>query len=463
MNRDNHLIFESFERRARTQRVRRIFAEGYQYDTELTAQLVEQILIEEGLMGTLGNLAGKAVGAAKTGVQNIAQTVNDKMLQPVIQKAIEWLKANDPDTLVKVTTAAQEGPQALDQALDEEGAGQVENQIANSPEPQTVNEGVDEYKEMIREHILYLHNEGLLGNIAKGLGKVGTAIGKGAKKAGQAIATGAKDAAGGFKQGYNDQQAQAQQTQAPDVANKPMPAGQLDPNNPTDAELQQYDDNENQKIDGSQQAGDSSEKYRMGHDRIFGNKEEQPAAAGGEKQGMMKKIMGWVKENPNLTKTAAVGILGAASLAMGAALPMIIARYGAGFAAAGGLAGFQKYKELRAQGLEPMEALKQTATDKDVLSRGHTGGAVGVGLGALGDGISKVSSMMSGAGGGGDAATQPAQPGATAPAQPAQPQMNWDVNGDGIPDATPSWKMAGAPTIKEDILWRPGWANRPIN
>ena len=285
MNRDNHLIWEGFHRRAETQRSRRLVHEAFLQE-QYTHHLIEQILIEEGLMDTVKNVAGKVGGAVK----NIGATVNSRVLQPIIQKAVDWLKQNDPDALVQIASAAQDGQQAVDQVISQQGGDQVEQQIANAP----VNESNDAYKELLREHILYLHNEGLLGNIAKGVGK-GV---RGLKNAWS-------DVKQGFQQGASGEQpAEPEQT----VLRDPPPP--------------------------------------------------QPAADGKE-PGMISKIVNWVKENPNMSKAIAMGIFGAASMAMGTAFISVLATAASGYAIGGGMAGVSKYMGLRKQGMSPMEALKQ--------------------------------------------------------------------------------------------------------
>jgi len=336
MNKDNHLIWENFHRRAETQRNKRLVYETFLQE-QYTHHLIEQILIEEGLMDTVKNVAGKVGGAVK----NIGATVNSRVLQPIIQKAVDWLKQNDPDSLVQIASAAQDGQGALDQVISQQGGDQVEQQITSAP----VNESNDAYKELLREHILYLHNEGLLGNIAKGVGK-GV---RGVKNAWS-------DVKQGFQQGVSGEQpTEPEQTTLKD----PPPSQSIAPEQPPEQTTL--------KDPPPPQPGD-------------GNKEP----------GMIGKIVNWVKENPNMSKAIAMGIFGAASMAMGTAFISVLGTAASGYAIGGGMAGVPKYFQLRKQGVEPMEALKQAGAAAH--SAGMTTGAITTGSQMVGNIANKLMS-----------------------------------------------------------------------
>ena len=398
MNNDTHLIWEQFEHRASIQKQKRIYNESL-IQEQYTSYLIEQILIEEGLMDTVKNVAGKVGGAIK----NIGATVNSKMIQPIVQKAVDWLKQNDPDALVQVASAASDGQGALDQVISQQGGDQVEQQIVNAP----INEDFDaQYKEMLREHILYLHNEGLLGNIAKGAGKL---VNK-AKQLPGAIKSGVQDIKQGYQQGVSGEQPAPGESP---VANKPA-------------------------LDG------------------------QPAP-GGDKQGVLSKIMGWVKENPNMSKAIAMGIMGAASVGLGAAFATVLTQAAAGYAIAGGMKGVPKYLELRKQGVEPMEALKQAgATAHD---SGMSGATLATGAGLAGNVAGKLM------GGGGGAGAEPTA-GAEQPVQPGSSTDSTYVNNVvRNPDGTVRYGTVGGmrsgvdsmiDDFEESILPRPGWVNKKI-
>ena len=332
MNKDSHLIWEAHKTHTDT-----TIENSKNLD-----RLVEQILIEEGLMDTIKGIGSSAAGAVK----NIGKAVNDRMLQPVINKAIEWLKANDPDALVSIASAAEDGQQALDTAISQEGGDQVEKEIESSPE--TVNESVEEYKEILREHILYLHHEGLLSNISRG---VGTAF-RHAKKIPGAISKGVDDIKTGFQQGASGtpaaEPAQAEPAQVPEPAQA----------EPAQAEPAQA----------------------------------EPAPPETEQPGKIRKILNWVKANPNMSKGIAMGIMGAANVALGAAILPVIATAASGYAIGGGIKGVTKYRELRAQGVEPKEAIKQAAADAH--SAGMTTGTIATGASLAGNLINKGTEML---------------------------------------------------------------------
>ena len=315
MNKDSHLIWEAHK----------IHNNTTIEDSKDLDRLVEQILIEEGLMDTIKGIGSSAAGAVK----NIGAAVNDRMLQPVINKAIEWLKANDPDALVSIASAAEDGQQALDTAISQEGGDTVEKEIESSPE--TVNESVEEYKEILREHILYLHHEGLLSSIGRG---VGTAL----RNTKGAIKQGVHDLKTGFQQGASGVPAE-QPTQTAEPA-------------PTQA--------------------------------------AEPAPT--EQPGKIRKILNWVKANPNMSKGIAMGIMGAANVALGAAILPVIATAASGYAIGGGIKGVTKYRELRAQGVEPKEAIKQAAADAH--SAGMTTGTIATGASLAGNLINKGTEML---------------------------------------------------------------------
>lgn len=492
MNNDTHLIWEQFERRAAVQRQKRRFVTESVIQEQITSRLIEEILIEEGLMDTIKGAGQKVAGAVK----NIGQAVNDRVLQPILKKAVDWLAQNDPDTLVSVMGAAEEGPEALDQLVGAEGGDQVEQQIANAP--QAVNESVDLYKEILREHILYLHNEGLLSKIGQGIGNIGRKAKQGIdyvnqnapewkKQAQQGLQNvkqnvqqGVADLRQGVQQGYS-----GEQPAAPDAEQPAQQPGALDPNNPTDSEMQQYDADGDGELSSASQADapGGQEKYRMGHDRIFGGEEpapEQPAAGGDQKQGLISKIVGWVKENPNMSKGIAMGIFGAANLALGAGLAAALAPMAGGYAIGGGIAGVMEYRKLRQQGMEPKEALAQAA--KTANEKGLTAGMFAGGASLIGNIAGKIM-------GGGDAAApqQQAQPGQSQPVQqPVAQGPSGQVQNVGVPNApagtgevggmgpvsSQDWLKAARQGkrvmpdeldyFQEGILKRPGWFNKTI-
>jgi len=438
MNNDTHLIWEQFERRAAVQRQKRRYVTESVIQEQITSRLIEEILIEEGLMDTIKGAGQKVAGAVK----NIGQAVNDRVLQPILKKAVDWLAQNDPDTLVSVMGAAEEGPEALDQLVGAEGGDQVEQQIANAP--QAVNESVDLYKEILREHILYLHNEGLLSKIGQGIGNIG-------RKAKQGI----------------------------DYVNQNAPEWKKQAQQGLQNVKQNVQQGVNDLRQGVQQ-GYSGEQPAP----------EQPAVGGDQKQGLISKIVGWVKENPNMSKGIAMGIFGAANLALGAGLATALAPMAGGYAIGGGIAGVMEYRKLRQQGMEPKEALAQAA--KVANEKGLTAGMFAGGASLIGNIAGKIM-------GGGDAAApqQQAQPGEVGQGPSGQVQdvtsgQNTFRNPDGSvigtnPAGTPAgtgdvggmgpvssqdWLKAARQGkrvmpdeldyFQEGILKRPGWANITI-
>jgi len=396
MNNDIHLIWEQFEHRAAIQKQKRLYNESL-IQEQYTSYLIEQILIEEGLMDTVKNAAGK-VGDT---VKNIGATVNAKMIQPIVQKAVDWLKQNDPDALVQVASAASDGQDALDQVISQQGGDQVEQQIVNAP----INEDFDaQYKEMLREHILYLHQEGLLNKIGQGAGKLFNKA-KGlpgmVKKGVDAVKSGAQDFKQGFQQGTG-----------------------AEPATPT----------------GKQDTPEG---------------EPQAAQAGGDKQGVLSKIMSWVKENPNMSKAIAMGIMGAASVGLGAAFATVLTQAAAGYVIAGGMKGIPKYFELRKQGVEPMEALKQAGAVAH--DSGMSGATLTTGAGLVGNVAGKLT-------GGGGVAAEP-----TASAKPVKVSDPDYVPGvfkkypDGSMFSSSGYSRSAIEDFEESILPKPGWANRSIN
>lgn len=442
MNNDTRLIWEQFEQRATIQKQKRIHNESMSLlQEQYTNYLIEQILIEEGLMDTVKNAAGK-VGDA---VKNIGSTVNAKMIQPIIQKAVDWLKQNDPDALVQVASAASDGQGALDQVISQQGGDQVEQQIVNAP----INEDFDaQYKEMLREHILYLHQEGLLNKIGQGAGKLfnkAKELPGALKKGVDAVKSGVQDLKQGFQQGTG-----------------------AEPQTPT----------------GKQEVRGADGKFADGNQSGVQFAPNEEPQAGGDKQGVMSKIMGWVKENPNMSKAIAMGIMGAASMGLGAAFATVLTQAAAGYAIAGGMKGVPKYMELRKQGLEPMEALKQAGAEAH--SSGMTGATLATGAGLAGQAAGKLMG-----GGGGGAAEPTGEPTAGASNSGVEPGFvkrsggsvsagsefdpsNLDSfdSGRSLGDRFyqravrgPSGKVSYEYDLEESesILNRPGWASRKIN
>jgi hypothetical protein len=429
MNNDTRLIWEQFEHRAAIQKQKKLYNESL-IQEQYTSYLIEQILIEEGLMDTVKNAAGK-VGDA---VKNIGATVNAKMIQPIVQKAVDWLKQNDPDALVQVASAASDGQGALDQVISQQGGDQVEQQIVNAP----INEDFDaQYKEMLREHILYLHQEGLLNKIGQGAGKLfnkAKELPGMVKKGVDAVKSGAQDFKQGFQQGTG-----------------------AEPATPT----------------GKQEVRGADGKFAAGNQsgvQFAPEGEPQAAQAGGDKQGVLSKIMGWVKENPNMSKAIAMGIMGAASVGLGAAFATVLTQAAAGYAIAGGMKGVPKYLELRKQGVEPMEALKQAgATAHD---SGMSGATLATGAGLAGN----VAGKLMGGGGaaaGGEPAVDPNSndysiQSLTSDEFPSDSSYVNKIfkNPSGTRSHVVGGMRSGVDSMiddfEESILPRPGWANKKI-
>jgi hypothetical protein len=425
MNNDTRLIWEQFEHRAAIQKQKRIHNESMSLlQEQYTNYLIEQILIEEGLMDTVKNAAGK-VGDA---VKNIGATVNSKMIQPIIQKAVDWLKQNDPDALVQVASAASDGQGALDQVISQQGGDQVEQQIVNAP----INEDFDaQYKEMLREHILYLHQEGLLNKIGQGAGKLfnkAKELPGMVKKGVDAVKSGAQDFKQGFQQGTG-----------------------AEPQTPT----------------GKQEVRGADGKFTDGNQSGVQFAPNEEPQAGGDKQGVLSKIMGWVKENPNMSKAIAMGIMGAASMGLGAAFATVLTQAAAGYAIAGGMKGIPKYMELRKQGLEPMEALKQAGAEAH--SSGMSGATLATGAGLAGN----VAGKLMGGGGaaaGGEPAVDPnsndysiqSQTSEVIPSDDYVPGF-FKKHADGSMTMGSGYSKSAIDDFEESILPRPGWANKKIN
>lgn len=399
MNKDIHLIWEQFEKRAKNQQHNKLITESVNTSVlqeQYTSQIVEQILIDEGLMDTIK-------GAGKSAIQNIGSTINNKVLQPIIQKAVDWLKQNDPDALVQLATATQDGPEAVDQIISQQGGDQIEQEIVNSSS-ETVTESSDMYREIVREHIIYLHNEGLLGNIAKGIGSGVTKASKGL----QNLKTKGQQAVKDMKQGY-----------AQGVASANAPA-----------------------------------------DKAGSAPVSEPSSTGGTGNGAISKIINWVKENPNMSKGIAMGIMGAASVALGAAFTSVLATAATGYAIGGGIKGIPAYLQLRKQGVEPMEAIKQAAKTAHNAAMNTATIATGGQL------IGNVADKLSGGGG--------AAPEAPAPEAPAQPASIRDQMDDWVPGKVTrspdgSIRVSGgySPSqlddFEESVLPKPGWVNKKIN
>ena len=493
MNNDTHLIWEQFERRAAVQRQKRRYVTESVIQEQITSRLIEEILIEEGLMDTIKGAGQKVAGAVK----NIGQAVNDRVLQPILKKAVDWLAQNDPDTLVSVMGAAEEGPEALDQLVGAEGGDQVEQQIANAP--QAVNESVDLYKEILREHILYLHNEGLLSKIGQGIGNMGRKAKQGIdyvnqnapewkKQAQQGLQNvkqnvqqGVADLRQGVQQGYSGEQP----GEDPDsnVTNMPAKPGM---SNATP-----------QNLPATPGMSDATPQNLPATPNTSDEAPEQPAAGGDQKQGLISKIVGWVKENPNMSKGIAMGIFGAANLALGAGLATALAPMAGGYAIGGGIAGVMEYRKLRQQGMEPKEALAQAA--KAANEKGLTAGMFAGGASLIGNIAGKIM-------GGGDAAApqQQAQPGEVGQGPSGQvqdvgapndsfvpgktvvsPDGDVTISSSGYdpadigdyggmgPNSSQEWLKAARQGkrvmpdeldyFQEGILKRPGWVNKKIN
>ena len=278
----------------------------------------ENFLIREGLFDKFKQ---KATAAGK-GLKDFA---TQKLLQPIVDKALSFLQKNDPDTLKKLQSAAAKGDQKTVDAIIAQG-NQEKQKIEQSLNTQQ--EGVsyfDNYS--IFSQIIF--NEGLVSER-----KANLLIEKYAEEDSEAdIAKGL-----GFK---NREAFRAEYRKAGNINN-------YFKQNPDKAKQVNWDTKES--------AANNFVKFTAGD-----IKPDQPTTpvtgaepeTGNNKEGFLRKTYNWLKTNPIKSTVAALGVIGVVAAATGSLSTQLVSGgigAGAGFAAGalkGAVQGFRDTKDQK--------------------------------------------------------------------------------------------------------------------
>jgi hypothetical protein len=343
MNKDSNLIFENYIKKVHNNDL----------ESLLEADLVEfeKFLIQEGLFDKFKQ---KAASAGK-GVKDFA---TKKLLQPIINKAIQFLSKNDPETLKKLQ-AAQGNKAEMDAILAQGKQEQERIQQGIS----TTNES-DEY---YTNHYIFsqiIFNEGIV----------------------------SEDKANLIIEKYNDEDSEAIYAKSLGFKNRDefrnayRQAGgvaQYFQKNPDKAKIVNYDSNKSiaQNFAAAQQAPAQPQQAPA-----------QPQQGDGFKTGLgsktvdvggfIKKAYNYVKANPIKTSVGALAILGVVAAAAPAVAPMILAgalKGGGIGAATGAVTGTIKgMKDTKGEltGKDRFKAVAKAA-GKGALTKGLAGAAAG--------------------------------------------------------------------------------------
>ncbi len=336
MNKDTELIFENY------------FKKIHNNDLEslLEADLVEfeKFLIKEGLFDKFKQ---KAAAAGK-GVKDFA---TKKLLQPIINKAIQFLSKNDPETLKKLQ-AAQGDKAAMDAILAQ-----------GKQEQQKIQQGIsttNESNEYYTNHYIFsqiVFNEGIV----------------------------SEDKANLIIEKYNDEDSEASYAKSlgfksrDEFRNAYRQAGgvaQYFQKNPDKAKIVNYDSSKSiaQNFAAAQQAP-AQPQQGDGFKTGLGSKTVDVG-------GFIKKAYNYVKANPIKTSVGALAILGVVAAAAPAVAPMILAgalKGGGIGAATGAVTGTIKgMKDTKGEltGKDRFKAVAKAA-GKGALTKGLAGAAAG--------------------------------------------------------------------------------------
>ena len=349
MNNDQQLIFEAYIRSKNPNK----------YLLEQDLNDFENFLIREGLFDKFKQ---KAASAGK-GVKDFA---TEKLLQPIVAKALSFLQQNDPETLKKLQSAAASGDQKTLDAIIAQG-NQEKQKIEQSLSTQQ--EGVsyfDNYS--IFSQIIF--NEGLVSER-----KANFLIEKYAEEDGESdIAKGL-----GFK---NREAFRAEYRKAGGI-------NQYFQKNPDKAKAVNWDIKDS--------AANNFTKFTAGDVKPGQTATTTPEAkpeTGNNKEGFLRKTYNWLKANPIKSTAAALGIIGTVAAATGS-LPAILSSGGIGAAVGGGVGAVkgavQGFRDTKGQ--KGFNRFKNIG--KSALKQGGKGALRGALFGSLFGAAGKAIGAMS--------------------------------------------------------------------
>ena len=359
MNKDTNLIFENY--------LKKVHYNDPQSLLEADLVEFEKFLIREGLFDKFKQ---KAAAAGK-GVKDFA---TKKLLEPIINKALQFLTKNDPDTLKKLQDAAASGNQGAVQAILDQG----------KQEQERIQQGIstaNESNEYYTNHYIFsqiVFNEGIV----------------------------SEDKANLIIEKYDEEDSEASYAKSLGFKNREefrkayRAAGgvaQYFQKNPDKAKIVNYDSSKSiaQNFAAAQQAPAQPQqgeaKPQQGGDirsttfdtsKVFSR--DKTIDVG----GFIKKAYNYVKANPIKTSVGALAILGVVAAAAPAIAPMILtgALKGGGIGAAtGALTGTIKGMKDTKGKLKGMDRFKAVAKSagKDALTKGLGGAAAGGAVGGL--------------------------------------------------------------------------------